>query len=120
MGSEDQFSASYIKAHVVEGKTNANDIKALYGAPDDTISSGASYAWEYDKSSTLSTLQSISGMIPGASSVSGAFSSANSAQDSAQNVSHAADKASGSTERRGDEVIFWFDSNDVVSHWSLM
>lgn len=115
MGGEDKFSDSYIKSHIVVGKTTKAQVQQLYGVPDTNKKTSGRSTWVYKKNADFNTISSLTGYIPG----TGAISSALRIGDSASEVSKISDKRSGNTEVHGDWFYITFNESDVVDYWSI-
>ncbi|QOQ77494.1 hypothetical protein IMF22_10835 [Pseudomonas poae] len=65
------FDTTYVRTHIISGKTTAQQLKALYGEPQDqSISSDGTETWNYSPSTTQNAsmrhlLGLVSNRIPG-------------------------------------------------------
>ena len=94
LGGEDKFSDSYIKSHIVVGKTTKAQVQQLYGVPDTNEKTSGGTTWIYKKNADFNTISSLTSYIPG----SGAISSALHMGNSASEVSKISKKRSGNSE----------------------
>ncbi|MBP5059227.1 hypothetical protein [Pseudomonas chlororaphis] len=102
---------------MVENKTTKQEIQLIYGAPDEQFTgSNTGSSWVYRKRDGFKTLGSISGYMPGASSV---LSSVGIVQNNAEAISRVSNKASGNAELSGNVLSFSFDAKNVVTSWEL-
>jgi len=101
VGNE-KFDPTWIKQHVVVGKSTQQDISSIYGEPDEKqTSANNSDTWIYRKNRAGNNLLSMaSGMIPGMSTV-----------NQASNLADVKAK-----QGYGNALWFWF-KNGVVTNW---
>jgi len=101
VGNE-KFDPTWIKQHVVVGKSTQQDISSIYGDPDEKqTNANNSDTWIYHKNRSGNNLLSMaSGMIPGMSTVS-----------QARNLADVKAK-----QGYGNTLWFWF-KNGVVTNW---
>ena len=59
------FESTYVKSHVIVGKTTAQELKALYGEPGDLLlSSDGGEQWDYHPSTTMNeSMRKVLGLV---------------------------------------------------------
>lgn len=116
---EDKYSASYIKANVIENKTTKAEIQSIYGVPDEQSTSGNSTVWYYRKGSGYNTLSTFASYVPGGSSISGAIEAVKGTEKQADTLTKASNKVLGDSEHRSDYLSIDFNEKGIVTSWHL-
>jgi len=123
-GGEDKYTAAYVNAHIVVGKTTQEEVKALYGVPDKSSQSSSSRtSWNYKKHGALYAIADLvnaaPGSVPGVVSADSALNSAKDASSASGKLNKVMDKSSGNTAVKGDNLSIDFDKNNKVTNWFL-
>ena len=116
-GGEDQFSQSYVEAHLVKGRTTMQDVQALYGQPFRRSTQGGNRVyWTYrpEQTGSMGMLTGISQIVPGV----GLSNSLYNFRQQQEKVQRATDASSGNTDVRGSSLDLTFQ-NGVLVDWSL-
>ncbi|QKJ85726.1 hypothetical protein PMPD1_0754 [Paramixta manurensis] len=120
MGGEDKYSTTYIKSHIVEGKTTKSEVQGLYGVPDSNSESAYGTTWRFNKNGDMKDASSLAGYIPGASAITSALGMADTASSASDSYNKVQAKRSGNSAiTHGSSLYITFNRSGVVDYWSL-
>ncbi len=101
-GNEDKLSPTYLKQHLIVGKTTKAEVRQYFGAPDaghTTVTASGKESWYYSVDKGINLVSLAGSMIP----VTGA--------------SQAADAVDKSSQKDSNSLMIFFDEKGVVENW---